>query len=204
MGTDMNILSAEVQKHAAEISSALRNFHYEVAPDGIYFPAMRASVSGLYIHDVNGMDEREDPNLVTDQGLTYLVGAGLGNTAKITSWYLALFAGAVNPAANWTAANFATNSSEIVSGTEGYTELTRPIFTPAAAASNAVDNVASKAAFTIVTAGSLNVTGAGLLSDNVKGSTSGVLASATRFSSTRVLSSGDTFNLGYRVQLTAS
>lgn len=198
------MFNTELKKHAREVLANLLNFNYEKTDDGIYFPSMRAAASGMYVHDVNGMDERMDANLVVDQGLTYLLGAGLGNTPKITSWYLALFGGAVNPAANWTAANFAQNASEIISATEGYGENTRPIFTPGDAAANAIDNVATKAAFTIVTAAQLNVTGAGLLSNNIKGSTAGVLTSATRFSSARVLSNGDVFNLGYRVQLAAA
>ncbi len=195
----------DIKKHAREVLKALSSFKYERdGKGGIYIPSMRATASGMYIHDVNGADVRMDPNLLPDQGLTYLLGAGLGAEAKITAWYLALFAGGVNPAANWTAANFSTNSSEITSGTEGYTEATRQIFSPAAAAANAIDNVASKAAFTINTAGTLNVTGAGLLSDNVKGSAAGKLVSATRFATTRVLSDEDVFNLGYRVQLAAA
>lgn len=197
------MFNSELKRHAKEVLRNLLHFNYEKTDQGLYFPTMRAQATGMYVHDVNGMDERCDPNLVTDQGLTYLLGAGLGNTSKITAWYLALFGGAVNPAANWTAANFAATASEIVSGTEGYGEPTRPVFTPGVAAANAIDNVAAKAAFTIATAAQLNVTGAGLLSDNVKGSTSGVLVSATRFASARVLSNTDVFNLGYRVQLAA-
>lgn len=197
-------ISKDLQKHAPEFLSALQNNKYEKTDTGIYFPFARAVASGMYIHDVNGLDEQCDPNLVVDQGLTYLLGAGLGNTSKITAWYLALFGGGVTPAANWTGANFASNASEITSGTEGYGETTRPIFTPGTASANSIDNVASKAPFTIVTSSQLNITGAGMLSDNVKGSTGGTLVSATRFASTRVLSNGDTFNLGYRVQLTGA
>lgn len=197
-------LCKDIQKHARELLGHLMAGNFEQTGDGLYLPRMHAVARGAYIHDVNGEDERIDHNLVTDQGLTYLLGAGLGADAKITAWYLALFGGAVNPAANWTAANFAANASEITSGTEGYAEATRPLYSPAAASGNAIDNVATKAAFTIVTAAQLNVTGAGLLSDNAKGSTNGKLASATRFASTRVLSNGDVFNLGYRVQLAAA
>lgn len=199
----MKSLCKDLMKHGREVLGHLRAGRFEQTDEGVYFPRMHALASGAYVHDVNGLDQRVDPNLITDEGLTYLLSCGLGNGAKITAWYLALFGGSVNPAANWTGANFAANASEIVSATEGYAELTRPIFTAGTAASNAIDNVAAKAAFTIVTAGQLNVTGAGLLSDNVKGSTNGKLASATRFASTRVLSNTDVFNLGYRAQLTA-
>ena len=55
-----------------------------------------------------------------------------------------------------------------------------------------------------MTASSLQVQGAALLSDNVKGGTSGVLVSATRFSTPRVLQNTDIYNVGYRVVLTSS
>jgi len=199
----MKSLCNDLIKHGREVLANLRAGRFEQTADGVLLPKMHAIARGVYIHDVNGADERMDPNLLTDEGLTYLLDCGLGNGAKITAWYLALFGGAVNPAAGWTAANFAQNASEITSATEGYTELTRPVFTAGTAASNAIDNVASKAPFTIKTAGQLTVTGAGLLSNNVKGATTGKLASATRFAAPRVLADTDVFNLGYRAQLTA-
>lgn len=199
----MKSLCKDLFKHGREVLANLASGHFEPTADGIFLPKMRALAQGAYVHNVNGEDERIDHNLLTDEGLTYLLGAGLGNESKITAWYLALFGGAVNPVAGWTGANFAQNASEITSATEGYTELTRPVFTAGTAASNAIDNVAAKAAFTIKTAGQLTVTGAGLLSNNVKGATTGKLASATRFAAPRVLADTDVFNLGYRAQLTA-
>lgn len=199
----MKTLCNDLMKHAREVLANLRAGRFEQTNEGVFLPKMHAIARGMYVHDVNGGDMKMDPNLLTDEGLTYLLGAGLGNEAKITAWYLALFGGAVNPAAGWTAANFAQNASEIVSATEGYVENTRPIFTAGAAAANAIDNVAAKAPFTIITAGQLTVTGAGLLSNNVKGATAGKLVSATRFAAPRVLANTDVFNLGYRAQLTA-
>lgn len=194
----------DLKKHAAEFLTYLRNFKYERTEEGLYFPTAKATAKGMYFHDVNGLDPQCDHNLLPDEGLTYLLATGLGNGTKITSWYLALFGGSTTVAANWTGANFAANASEITSSSEGYSEANRQIFTPGTATANTIDNLSSKAAFTIVTSSQLNVTGAGLLSNNVKGSTSGTLISATRFTSTRVLSNTDVFNLGYRVQLADS
>ena len=67
-----------------------------------------------------------------------------------------------------------------------------------------MDNlVGGRAQFTIVTASQLVVRGAALLSDQLKGSTQGLLASASRFTRERTLLDGDTFDLGYRVTLNA-
>lgn len=200
----MRLIPRDMARHAGEFLSYLRNFKYEKTDTGIYFPKAKALAQGMYVHDVNGQDVRFDPNLIVDQGLTHMLSVEFGTGSKISSWYLSLYGGAVSPAANWTAANYPATASEIVSGTEGYSETTRQLFSPSAAANNEINNVASKAAFSIVTASTLNVYGAALLSSNVKGDTSGVLASATRFSAVRALANGDTFNCGYRVTLTST
>ncbi len=198
------MLDKDLQRHAKEFNTALANHKYEQTDSGLFFPAAKVLARGLYIHDVNGEDVREDPNLLTDEGLTHMLAVALGGTAKISQWYLALYSGAITPASGWTAASFAATANEIVSATEGYSETSRRSFTPGAATANTIDNTATKAAFTIVTASQLTVQGAGLLSDNGKGSTSGVLISATRFSTPRVLQNTDIYNVGYRVTLTST
>lgn len=200
----MTLLSNELKRHAGEFLRALRAFKFERTETGVFFPAAKVEARGMYAHDVNGLDLQFDPNLLTDQGLTHMLSVEFGSTSKISAWYLALYAGNIAPAANWTASNFAGTASEITSTVEGYTETTRQAFTPGAATANSIDNVGAKAAFTIATASQLNVNGAALLSDNVRGSTSGILASATKFATTRVLSAGDVFNCGYRVSLTST
>lgn len=198
------MLDKDLVRHAGEFSRALANNQYEQTAEGVFFPAAKVLASGMYIHDVNGQDERIDRNLLTDEGLTHMLAVVLGASAKISQWYLALYSGAISPAAGWTAASFAATANEIVSGTEGYSETTRRNFQPGAATANTIDNTSNKGAFTIVTASSLTVHGAALLSDNVKGSTSGVLVSATRFTTPRVLQDTDVYNVGYRVSLTSS
>lgn len=190
-----------IAKHGAELSAALNAGNYTTDGDGglILLDGVRAR--GFYVHSVNGKDEQEDPNLIVDQGFLHMLDVTFGATAKISNWYLALYAGAISPAANWTAANFAATASEITSGTEGYSNATRPVFTASSAAANEINNLASKASFAIVTASTLNVNGAALLSNSAKGSTAGVLASATRYAAARVLYNGDVFEQGYRVVL---
>lgn len=195
-----------LQKHAGEFAKALAANQYERTGDerGLYFPEAKAFISGLYVHDVNGQDERQDPNLLPDEGLMYLLTVGLYNGTKLPTWNLALYAANYTPLANLTAASFPATASEITSNTEGYTGATRPVWTPSAPATNMIDNLANKAAFTIATASSLTVNGAALLSESAKGAVTGKLVSATKFAAARTLYNTDVFNIAYRVQLTSS
>ena len=195
-----------LKKHAGEFTAALASHKYERTGDGrgLYFPKAKAFISGTYIHDVNGQDERADPNLLPDEGLMYLLTVGLYNGTKLPTWNLALYAANYTPLANLTAASFPATASEITSNTEGYTEATRRVWTPSAPSANMIDNLANKAAFTIATASSLTVNGAALLSESAKGAVTGKLVSATKFAAARTLYNTDVFNLAYRVQLTSS
>lgn len=195
-----------LKRHAGEFASALANNKYERTGDarGLYFPKAKAFIAGTYVHDVNGKDEQQDPNLLPDEGLMYLLIAGLYNGTKIGTWYLSLFAANYTPLANLTAASYPATANEITSISEGYTEATRQVWLPSPPATNMIDNLANKAAFTIATASSLTVNGAALVSDAAKGAVTGVLASATKFAAPRTLYNTDVFNLAYRVQLTSS
>ena len=187
-----------------DIARALACNTHEVTDEGIFIPGANVLAVGEYFHTVNGEDLRVDKNLLTTQFLNYLLMCGLHTQSKIANWYLALFAGNVTPAINWTAASFPAAASEIVSGSEGYSQANRPLFAGTAAAGNQIDNLTGgKAAYTVVTASQLVVRGAALCSDQLKGSTNGVLASASRFADDRTLFNGDNFELGYRVTLNA-
>lgn len=195
----------DLQKHAGEFARYLRNHQFEVTDDGgIYFARAAAVAQGGYLHDVNGLDERFDKNLLPDEGLIYLLSVGLNNGTKIPTWYLSLYAANYTPLAGLTAASYPATASEITSNTEGYTEPTRPVWTPTAPTTPLIDNLANKASFTIATASSLTVNGAALLSEATKGAITGKLISATKFSAPRTLYNTDVFNLAYRVQLTST
>jgi len=159
---------------------------------------------GEYFGRVNGGAwVKEGDNLIVLEGLAHILSVALGATPKPAGYYLALFSGAAAPAANWTAATFAAAASEIVSLTEGYTSPTRPVWTPpASTATGSIDNMASVATVTIATAGSLNVTGAALLTDSTRGGTTGKLVSATKYPVARTFQDGDVYDIGYRISLT--
>ena len=198
------MLSKELMSHRAEFARHMRNNDYEVSDEGIFFPKAKAFVQGVYTHDVNGLDERSDGNLVVTEGLNHMLDATLHGATQVGTWYFGLFSANTAPLATWTAANVTANSTEITSNTEGYSETTRQIFNEAAASAAASTNSANKAAFTIATASSINIWGAFMASLNTKGGTTGTLMSASKFASVRTVYATDVFNLGYTLTLTSS
>lgn len=195
------MLDLSVIKHAREFLRYMRNFQYERTDTGISFPRANLSISGVYTHWVNDEDPVEDTNLIVDQGLIYLLNVGSAGGTQISSWYLAPFNGGSAVGASWTAANFTSNAQEITSGSEGYSEANRVLWDPDSVdvAGTYIENLTTPGSFTIVTASTLTVTGAGLLSANGKGATTGTLLSATRFAAARTLNDTDVFNVRYRL-----
>lgn len=187
-------------KFQKDIISFIQKGDLEITTEGLLIHK-GILARGRYTHSVNGKDERIDPNLIPAEGIAYILDAALGSASKITNWYLAVFSGNVNPAANWTAANFAAQASEITSTTEGYSNATRPVWTPGSSSAGVIGNLSSKATFNIVCTTSVNISGAALLSDNTRGGTTGKLVSASRFGTVRQVYSGDAFELGYEVEL---
>ncbi|MGB1650244.1 MAG: hypothetical protein ACPHEP_04400 [Acidimicrobiales bacterium] len=186
--------------HLKEMTQFVENGDFEVTDEGVLIHR-GILAKGKYTHSINGEDVRVDTNLIPSEGIASILSVAFGADTQITAWYLAVFSGAVTPAANWTAANFTATASEITSNTEGYSDATRPAWTPGAVTNGVIGNLASKATFNIVCTTSVNIAGAALLSSNTKGGTTGVLASATRFASTRQVYNGDAFELGYEIEL---
>jgi hypothetical protein len=188
------MIDRDLLKHAREFKGYIDNHKYEVSDEGIEFPRAKVMIFGEY-EDNYG----RTPNLIPTEGLNHILGVALANVSKLNNFYLALFSGNYTPVAGLTAATFTSAATEIISGTEGYSEATRRAWVPAAAAGGVIDNYATKASFTIATATQVTIRGAALLSDAVKGSTSGVLISAARYTNDRIEYAGNQYNLGYRV-----
>ena len=166
---------------------------------GTYFE----KVNGIYV--AVGSEPLLTPNLLPTQGLNNMLDTWIGAAAKAAGWYLGIYSGAATPADNWTAANFASNSTEITSTTEGYSETTRPQgVSSGAAAAGSINNIGNEAEFTIVCTTSINVNGVGFLSSNARGGTGGVLGSAARYALTRVLQNGDAYQVGWVTTFTSS
>lgn len=186
-----------------EVSKALAQGDFQVTDDGILFPRQGILAQGEYFGRVNGGTwEKEGDNLITTEGLAHILNVAMGATAKPAGYFLALFSGAAAPAANWTAAGFAATANEITSMSEGYTAATRPAWTPGTATANSIDNLTAVASVTIATAASLNVTGAALLTNSTRGGTGGVLVSASKYAAARTFQNNDTYEIGYRLNLT--
>lgn len=197
-------MSSDLRKYAHEITSFIRRNKYERTGAGLYFPAMRAIAHGGYEIDTNGEDHEYIPNILPDEGLAYLLSVGLLNGTKLPNWYLSIYAANYTPLAGLTAASYPATASEITSNTEGYTESTRRPWAGVAGVTPMVDNVASKATFTIATASELTVNGIAMLSESAKGAVTGKIASATKLPTTRTFYNTDEFNVGYRATLTSS
>lgn len=198
----------DIIKHAREFMGYLRSHKWErTDTGGIYMPRAKVRFEGRYTHHVNGREQESqtDHNLIPTEGLNHMLGVVLYSTSKISTWYLAPFSGNVTPGNSWTAANFTSTATEITSTTDGYEEATRQAFVPAAPSGGTITSTASKAEFTIaMSSGNLTVYGVGLLSNSTRGSTSGVLISASRFGTARVLSDTDLWSVGYEVDATST
>ncbi len=200
------MIDHDLLKHRAEFRRALTNHHYEVSETGIFFPKQKVTVSGLYTHDVNGMDERSDANIVVTEGLNHMLSTVLADGTKVATWYVKLFKGNYLPLATWNAANFKANADELDSNTEGYSETTAPAYVEGTAADGSISNSASKAAFTIysATSAAISVWGAALSSVSTKGGTTGTLMSASKFAAVRTLYNTDVFNVAYSLTLSST
>jgi hypothetical protein len=188
----------------AAVSAAVALGSYTENADGSITTDKGVTATGIYYDRVNGGEWQENPNLVTNEGLTHILNVAMGTTPKPAGYFLALFSAAAQPQANWTAATFASTASEIVSMTEGYASATRPAWTAVNTTDQTIDNMAvgNVAKVTIKTAGSLTVQGAAILTNGTKGGTGGVLVSATKYAAARVFQDNDTYEIGYRISLT--
>ena len=193
------MLDNDIIRHAREFQRDLNNHKYDVSDEGILFPKSHVWIAGEY-EDNYG----KTPNLVPTEGLNHLLMVALRDTAKLNTFYLALFTGDYTPTAGITAATFTATANELTSNTEGYAETVRQTWTSAAASAGSIDSYASKADFTIATASSVVIRGAALLSSSAKGGTTGVLVSIARFAAARTEYNGNLYSLGYRVTASAS
>ena len=199
------MLAKDLVRHSREFRRNVANHNYERTETGILFPKMNAFMSGVYSTSVNDEEWVDDHNIIPDQGLNHVLSVVLASGSQLNTWYMALYSNAYTPTAALTAALFPGTAGEITSGSEGYSQANRVTWTPDAVdlANSEIINDAVPAAFTIVTASSLAVNGAALLSINTKGSDQGTIISAGRFPAQRNLSDTDTFNVKYKIDVDA-
>lgn len=131
------------------------------------------------------VDRERVHNLVPEEGLHYLINAGLRNGTPFANWYIGIYEGNYVPVPGDTAATFIAAATELTA----YSETTRRPLTLAAPVGGATDNSAARAEFTGTTNGK-QALGGFIISTATKGAASGVLASAVRFPSPRPLDAG--------------
>lgn len=133
--------------------------------------------------DAQGMVRESEivKNLMPVEGLNHMLGVTLKGSAQVATWYVGIYEGNYTPVAGDTAAAFSASATE----SSAYTEATRPALALGAVTAGAVDNTAVRAEFTANA--SKTFYGGFVTSAAAKGATSGVLLSAVRFASPKVL-----------------
>ncbi len=135
-------------------------------------------------------------NLVTTAGLNDSLDKHFKGSAYTAAWYVLLMGATPAVAAGDTAASHA-GWTEVTA----YDEATRQALTLGAVSGGSVDNSASKAVFTI-SANGTQIGGAGVISNNTKGGSTGVFYGGAAFSANRTLNDNDTLTV--TVTLTAA
>ncbi len=124
-------------------------------------------------------------NLIPHEGLNYIINTALRNGVPFPDFYVGLYEGNYTPAPGDTMASFPLAATE----TSAYAEASRPTMELGVPLNGTATNVANKAEFTGVTNGR-SAQGGFISSSPSKGSSSGVLVSAVRFTSPRPLDAG--------------
>lgn len=139
--------------------------------------------------------EWELDNLVVNQGLNDILSTYFNSGSQKTQWYLGIFQGNYAPALTDTASTWAAAATECSS----YNSATRPVWTPAAPASQQITNSASPVTFTF----NANVTlyGIALVSNNVIGGTGGTLFSEATFAASQAVTSGSQLLVTYTITI---
>lgn len=186
-------------RHSAEARRAIANHRYEATASGIEIPSMKLAIGGIF--EVAGNDGvwNVAPNLLTTEGLNYILGAALAQATQKLGLYLAIFSGNVTVVPTWTGANFAANATEITT----YAETTRPLWDKGAVAAGSVSNTAIPAVFTMG-AGTTTVRGVGLLGASAKGATTDVLVAAARLPVDKVMAELEELRAKYTLTATST
>lgn len=137
-------------------------------------------------------------NIIPASGLGFLARSPFGDVAPISTFYLGLFRGNFIPTPGTTAADIPNSMVEFVD----YSEITRPEWVRALSGVATFDNLASKAEFTVTQ--DRTIYGAFLVSDGVKGSSSGLMLSCVRFPTPKNVTAGQTVKLSGGLAYTSS
>lgn len=133
-------------------------------------------------------------NLITNEGINYLLNAGLHGGTAISAWYIAPWS------TNTTTTTSNTYATPGNTETTAYSESTRQEWAEGAASSQSVTNAT---AATITASGTVTIYGFGIVGGGTGATTKGdaagggTLLSSGLFASGKALSSGETLDLTY-------
>jgi hypothetical protein len=172
------------------------------SPSGLLLPVpvCKMGAHGVYKveHVRNGkvIDVEFFDNIITNQGLDYILGAALTGVTPVTTWYVAPFEGNYVPVATDTAATIVANATENTT----YSSSTRVLWVGVEGTQQAT-NSASVATFTFVLTPSATKTlyGAMLVSASAKSSVSGTLLSAAQFATPKTVGNTDQLLFTYTI-----
>jgi len=178
----------------------IRAENWEMNPQGILVrKAAKIGMGGHFVGQIvragQVIDEWDCDNIVTNQGLDYVLKAAISNgVTAITTWYLALFAANYTPLAADTPAIIVTSYAELLS--TAFVEGIRQTYIPVEVA-QACTNVASPSTFTANALTPGTIYGAAMLSVSTCRATTGTLLAAALFGAPKSLATGDQLLLTY-------
>lgn len=137
----------------------------------------------------NLIERSEDHNLLPVEGINHMLAAEFLGGAQVSTWYLGVYTNDYAPQSTDTMATFPGLAGEATA----YSATTRVALVFGSPTGGLIDNSASKAELTFTS--NTTVRGGFISSNSTKGSTSGVLASAVRFSSPKAVEAGYTLTI---------
>jgi hypothetical protein len=129
--------------------------------------------------------EFEEDNLIPNEGINYLLNAGLTMGAQFSNWYIGIYEGNYPPQPTDTMATFAAAATE----TTAYSETTRALLVPDAISGGVYANNATPVSFTFTAAKTIR--GGFISSSSTKNGATGVLLSAVLASSPKTVGVGE-------------
>jgi len=187
-------------KLVRELRKAVERNRYEITEDGVLFPDSKIAGGGIFETSLNGGRWEPGLNMLPMLGRNNALNAFLGGSAfsPEDAWYFAPFATNTAPTDSLTAANFTATQTEFTN----YDEVTRALWTNAAAAAGVISNAATSVTITVAGGAQTAIYGLALISASAKSATTGVLAACALLATARTgLVDGDVLGLRYSVTL---
>ena len=178
-----------------QVSDALKAKFNEGDKDGL-------RIGGVFTveHIRNGevIGSEVVPNIVTNEGLDYILDCAMSNGTQNATHYIGIFSNNYTPQAANVMATFAGVgvANEITTEVD---EINRPTWVEPGVSAQTITNSASPAVFTANT--TVSAYGAFLSSDNTLDGTTGVLVAASKFAAVRNLLNTDTLNVTYTLNI---